>query len=463
MSIDRKTGLVGEDADSAYRANYLESLRREVLGCSEQLLTPLAVKYNLSTASMDAKMGWMPTVLILGNYSSGKSTLINEMLGREVQRTGQAPTDDCFTVITYKAGEMEERDGFSLVESESLPFGSLKKYGSKFRSHFRMKAIDAPILKEICIIDTPGMVDSVTELNRGYDYQKVIGELAEISDLILLMFDPHKAGTIRETYESLKQTLPTVTSEDRIIFVMNRVDECQNLNDLLRVYGTLCWNLSQMTGRKDIPLIYMTWAEQEFRQKVDSGFLAILENQREDLKRNILKAPKAKLYHLVSYLDQQAAVLSSIVVGLQEYSMARVRRRNRSLLSSLIMTLSVMSVLGVLLIQLGYQGLFSSSLAISLMVAFGAVFFWGVAVFLLKMRIQSLQKGWFSSWGDRPFETDYEQELWEQARPVIENYLEKSGFNVSGSQLKADLKKISKFRGSELREAKRGLDEMTRL
>ena len=36
----------------------------------------------------------LPIVLLLGNHSSGKSSFINYVLGREVQTTGVAPTDD---------------------------------------------------------------------------------------------------------------------------------------------------------------------------------------------------------------------------------------------------------------------------------------------------------------------------------------------------------------------------------
>ena len=40
----------------------------------------------------------LPFVFLLGNHSSGKSTFINHVLGRTVQETGVAPTDDGFTV-----------------------------------------------------------------------------------------------------------------------------------------------------------------------------------------------------------------------------------------------------------------------------------------------------------------------------------------------------------------------------
>src|SRR6185312_3854842 len=98
-------------------------------------------------------------------------------------------------------------------------------------------------------------------------------------------FDPHKAGTVREAHASLRTTLPAKTFEDRVLFVLNRVDECDNLSDLLRVYGTLCWNLSQMLGRKDIPPICLTYAASGLASgRPPAPYLSYLENQRAELR-----------------------------------------------------------------------------------------------------------------------------------------------------------------------------------
>ena len=132
---------------------------------------------------------------------------------------------------------------------------------------------------------------SITERDRGYNYQEVIGDFAQIADLVLVLFDPHKAGTVREAHTSLRDTLPARTFEDRVLFVLNRIDECVSLTDLLQVYGTLCWNLSQMTGRKDIPTIHLTYsaaavdAVANGQEDRDTSFLKLLENQRESLKQ----------------------------------------------------------------------------------------------------------------------------------------------------------------------------------
>ena len=259
-------------------------------------------KYEFDMGEITSSLKWKPLVLIIGNYSSGKSTFINELLEREVQRTGQAPTDDSFTVLTAPEDNESEGEvpGPTVVADDNLPFTSLRRFGESFLSHFMIKKVKSPILQDIAIIDTPGMLDSVTEKDRGYDYLGVIGELASLSDLIVLMFDPHKAGTIKETYHVIRKTLPAAVGEDRVVYVLNRIDECENVPDLVRAYGTLCWNLSQMTGRKDMPHIFITFSPVGREITPD---LEVWLHEREELKKTIATAPRMRLFHILQEVD----------------------------------------------------------------------------------------------------------------------------------------------------------------
>ncbi len=297
-----------------------------------EYLTPVALRYGYSEVPLETNIKWRPLVLVLGNYSSGKSTMINEFLGIKVQASGQAPTDDSFTIITYDESlpedapvrVTEERDGKFLLNDPEYPFETLKKHGQRFASHFRLKKVNAPFLKSLALIDTPGMLDSITERDRGYNYQEVIGEFAQIADLVLVLFDPHKAGTVREAHTSLRHTLPSRTFEDRVLYVLNRIDECASLTDLIRVYGTLCWNLSQITGRKDIPPIHLTYSPQAAAAAIEaSGFnntyLGHLENQREELKKAILQAPCHRLDNLASFVETHGERLSHFLEALISY------------------------------------------------------------------------------------------------------------------------------------------------
>ena len=192
---------------------------------------------------------------------------------RNAQMVGKASVEICYSNMILSVvnvlekqgyingGEVfEEREGTVLINSDLYPFSGLKPYGDRLSSHLKLKKVKCETLKDMAIIDTPGMLDTISENDRGYPYQEVVGELAELADVILVLFDAHKAGTVRETYTSLRTTLPEKSFEDRVVFVLNRIDECGNLEDMLRVYGTLCWNLSQMTGRKDIPRVLLTYS-----------------------------------------------------------------------------------------------------------------------------------------------------------------------------------------------------------
>lgn len=327
---------------STDKDDYIESLRRELLYLIEKKLTPLALKYQYTSIPLESRIKWKPMILVLGNYSSGKSTLINEFLGAKVQDTGQAPTDDSFTVLTCEDSDAdlfehsegtvyEERDGNVLMNDEEYPFEMLRKHGEKFAAHFKLKKVKSKVLRNLVIVDTPGMLDSVSEMDRGYDYQAVLGDLAMVSDLVLVLFDPHKAGTIKESHFSIRKTLPEKTFEDRVVFVLNRVDECSNLEDLLRVYGSLCWNLSAMTGRKDMPRILLTyspsvsnveWNEVSLRlNEGNSGreYLNLLENQRQELTRLMMEAPRYRLDHLASFVEFHSRRMSFFLEELLNY------------------------------------------------------------------------------------------------------------------------------------------------
>ncbi|MDM8537759.1 dynamin family protein [Desulfobacterales bacterium HSG17] len=143
-----------------YRDNYINALRSEIVEMVEEHLTPAAIKYGYSQMPLETNIKWRPMVLVIGNYSSGKSSLINEFLGAKIQDTGQAPTDDSFTVLTYDDSipetqgiqVIEQRDGKALLNDPEYPFSTLKKHGQRFAAHFQLKKINSPFLKDLAIL-----------------------------------------------------------------------------------------------------------------------------------------------------------------------------------------------------------------------------------------------------------------------------------------------------------------------
>ncbi len=429
-----------KEPDEIYSSVSVEELRRELVTMVESELTPVALRYGFATEPLEDKIKWRPLVLLLGNYSSGKSTLINELLGVNIQQTGQAPTDDSFTVITYKekSDPWDERDGMVLLNDARYPFSHLKKQGQRFAAHFRLKQLESPILKNLALIDTPGMLDSVTEKDRGYNYQEVIAELASIADLILVLFDPHKAGTVRETYQSLRQTLPRVTFEDRMLFVLNRIDECSNLHDFMRVYGTLCWNLSQMTGRKDIPPIYLTHSETEMRNK--PNFLDLLKNQRSELKDAILRAPKYRLDHLATYIETQGEQLTHYLEGIKAYGLRRQLVQVKSIAVGIVVALVIGAV--------SYWGLGQGvalsadlSMGLGILAALGVLAIW--LLFIAPWVLDSFHRNMLRTAKTlTPLTRQNRQETWEQIEGPLASYLEGNKGRVPLRAVKRDFKQV---------------------
>ncbi|TYZ59349.1 hypothetical protein PybrP1_008529 [[Pythium] brassicae (nom. inval.)] len=215
----------------------------------------------------------IPMVLVLGNHSSGKSTFINYMLGQEVQKTGRAPTDSTFTVLV--GGSREERlDGSALSRHAKYGFGDVQsRFGRELVSQIELKVVaNSPLLNDggLMLVDSPGMIDPPgastdrTDTDRGYDFKRVVQWLAERADVILVMFDPDKPGTTFETLDVLTSSLRGLSS--KLLLILNKVDDFRTVHDFARAYGALCWNLSKVIPRKDLPFIYTMYVPQEQRE-----------------------------------------------------------------------------------------------------------------------------------------------------------------------------------------------------
>jgi hypothetical protein len=455
-----------------YRDNYIKALRSELLEMVAEKLTPVAQHYGYSEVPLETTIKWRPQVLVLGNYSSGKSTLINDFLGAKIQGTGQAPTDDSFTIITYDDSLpadapvhiTETRDGKFLLNDPEYPFESLKKHGQRFASHFRLKKVNSPFLRNLAIIDTPGMLDSITERDRGYDYQEVIGDLAQIADLVLVLFDPHKAGTVREAHTSLRDTLPARTFEDRVLFVLNRIDECASMIDLLRVYGTLCWNLSQITGRKDIPMISLTYSPQDAKPhsgEDDSGYLRYLDNQREDLKKAVLQAPCYRLDNLASFVETHGERLSHLLEALINF---RVKARKSKLKSLAIgLVLSIAAGGAVFLAALTTPPLNGMDIMIQGGIAGGVflLFFILWALVLRPMQYKRFLKKTLKSLDHlTQLSNQTRRDSWEAVRNFVSSYLRNSNGKYSLRDVRREyfeIRQIHQKGSKEIREALREL------
>ena len=303
-----------------------------------------------------------PLVFLLGNHSSGKSTFINYLLGRDVQQTGVAPTDDSFTVIAPGRDDDYDQDGPSLIGNPDFGFEGLRAFGPALMHHVNLKVRKNlnpahPELADpgIIVVDSPGMIDNPVSTHqlargatrereraaaraapavsirdggygalsaggddrtrdRGYDFEGVTRWMAARADVILLFFDPDKPGTTGETLSCLTHSLAGM--DYKLHIILNKVDQFDNIHDFARAYGSLCWNLSKVIPRKDLPRIYTMCVPTEHHQGPSRGLWdqggaagEFLTSSRDDVIGEVRRAPHRRLDNTVTKLYDAARLL----------------------------------------------------------------------------------------------------------------------------------------------------------
>lgn len=101
----------------------------------------------LKRADFDA----LPQVLLLGQYSVGKTSTIEYLLGRPYpgSRIGPEPTTDRFTALLY--GDEREIPGHALTVDPDRPFGSCAQFGAGFLGRFEGAQCPSDVLRKVTV------------------------------------------------------------------------------------------------------------------------------------------------------------------------------------------------------------------------------------------------------------------------------------------------------------------------
>mmetsp|Transcript_14804 Transcript_14804/g.31894 ORF Transcript_14804/g.31894 Transcript_14804/m.31894 type:complete len:602 (+) Transcript_14804:124-1929(+) len=295
------------------------ALHSSIMPLNSHIRGPLAKNSDRGTS--------LPFVFLVGNHSSGKSSFINYVLGRSVQTAGVAPTDDCFTVIAPGPKDVDQ-DGPALVGDPDIGFEGLRQFGPTLIHHAQLKVREGIRNENFMMVDSPGMIDSPVSsagmgsnnniMDRGYDFQGVVRWFAERADVVLLMFDPDKPGTTGETLNILLHSLGGM--DHKLLIVLNKADQFKKIHDFARAYGSLCWNLSKVIPRKDLPRIFTMClpvkdgenaipSDISTTEALDQRALADLHQTRDDVLAEVMKAPKRRVDNVITNLTDSVHLL----------------------------------------------------------------------------------------------------------------------------------------------------------
>lgn len=196
-----------------------------------------------------------PSVLLLGQYSTGKTTFIKFLLGRDYPgaHIGPEPTTDRFVVVHHG---LEERrtPGNTLAVQPDKPYQGLSGFGTGFLSRFEGSQCPTKLLEEITIVDTPGVLSGEKQrIERQYSFMDVCEWFAARCDLILLLFDPFKL----DISDEMRQVINALRGhDDKIRVVLNKADQVDQ-QQLMRVYGALMWSLGKVFKTPEVCRVYI--------------------------------------------------------------------------------------------------------------------------------------------------------------------------------------------------------------
>lgn len=237
----------------------------------------------------------MRTILVVSTMSSGKSTLINAMLGENILLSrNEACTSKSYYIMTNKniKNKLQIRlyKDNNIISSDKIDLKNkdmIKKCMSEINLDETINKVELSSnfknINNLSIIDTPGTNNSLDETHM----KKTIDMIKHANyDNILYILNATQLATNddRELLEYVKKY--TYINQEDIIFVLNKVDELdiEQDEDLNSIYEN-CKNYLKSIGFQN-PIIFMT-----------SAYLANLKQKIKN-KENLTKREIRRLNSL---------------------------------------------------------------------------------------------------------------------------------------------------------------------
>ncbi|KAJ3678429.1 hypothetical protein LUZ60_002232 [Juncus effusus] len=284
-------------------------------------LRPLEMMYNfsdfvsplLTNSDFDAK----PMVMLLGQYSTGKTTFIKHLLNSNYPgaHIGPEPTTDRFVVVTHGSDERSVPGNTVAVQAD-MPFSGLSTFGTAFLSKFECSQMPHHLLEHIAFVDTPGVLAGEKQrTQRAYDFIGVTSWFASKCDMILLLFDPYKL----DVSDEFKRVIGSLRGhDDKIRVVLNKADQVDT-QQLMRVYGALLWSLGKVLNTPEVMRVYIGSFNDKPISESAVGPLGkeLFEKEQEDLLSDLNDIPKKACDRRINEFVKRAreAKIHACIIG----------------------------------------------------------------------------------------------------------------------------------------------------
>lgn len=298
---------------------HLEHENPELLAVVKTFRRLDKVSYKLGlldqTESYAEDVTWWPLISVLGTFSSGKSTFINDLLGAKLQTTGNQAVDDKFTVICY-GGKDKPRTlpGLALDSDPRFPFykisrdieEALEGEGSRLDTYLQLKTCPSQELRGKIVIDSPGF-DADDQRNATL---RITDHIINLSDLVLVFFDARhpEPGAMTDTLEYLVAAPLHRPDFNKFMYILNQIDNAAREDNPEEVFAAWQRALGQKghtTGR-----FYRIYNRSAAVPIEDEGLRARFEAKRDEdmaeIEKRISELDVQRSYRVAGKLEQTA-------------------------------------------------------------------------------------------------------------------------------------------------------------
>ncbi|BDY13334.1 dynamin family protein [Hydrogenimonas cancrithermarum] len=331
--------------------------------------------------SYTANISWWPLISVLGTFSAGKSTFINEYLGQKVQQSGNQAVDDKFTVICYGNNEkVTTLPGLALDADPRFPFYNIseevekvaKGEGSRVNLYLQLKTVKSDAIKGEILIDSPGFdADSQRD-----SILRITSHIIDMSDLVLIFFDARhpEPGAMRDTLEHLVGKTVAHRDANKILYILNQIDTTAREDNLEDVIGSWQRALSQkglISGN-----FFAIYSEEAMNPIDDEAVAERLKRKRdEDLAQIVERMEGVKVeraYRISKALEDFAKEITNEKLPKLREALGRWGRK-----------VMLADLFAIILLAAGSGALFATGVLPSSAAAVGGVTAAAVVLFLL--------------------------------------------------------------------------------
>ncbi|HET8695904.1 MAG TPA: dynamin family protein [Gammaproteobacteria bacterium] len=306
---------------------HLEQEHPQLLGIVQTFRELDKVAYRLGlldrTESYATQVSWWPLIAVLGTFSSGKSTFINNVLGRRLQATGNQAVDDKFTVICYGRDSTPRiLPGLALDSDPRFPLyrigneidAELKGDSQRLDTYLQLKTSDSEELRGRIFIDSPGF-DADEQRTATL---RITSQIIDISDLVLVFFDARhpEPGAMRDTLEHLVAGTLKRGDFNKFLYVLNQIDNAAREDNPEEVFAAWQRALAQkgLTAGRFYQIYDPASAAPIENEHLRRRFEAKRERDMSEILGRIRQLEVERSYRVAGRLEQTAVAIREMIV-----------------------------------------------------------------------------------------------------------------------------------------------------